>query len=220
MMELATENATALEAIETAICCVSLERHNPTTLEERASDCLLGSGLNRWYDKPFTIVAYPNGLTGLNGEHTWADAMVVVRQQDFAMRGALEELRTNGVPRRAPASPAYAPPVELRFQVDAKLMKYIEQASMHIGELTFSIELRVLQFKHFGRNAVKRYASRTLCTAPYPLAYTLHTCTFSSWHIVRLLHVPLQVRHYTGLFHANGDSVGTLAPPQGVCCYV
>jgi hypothetical protein len=98
-------NRTSLELIETALFVVALDRDSPRTLEERSSVALLGTGQNRWwgvggsdvsstrfahglyssyafrYDKPFTIIVYANGLSSINGEHTWADAMVVVKQQ-------------------------------------------------------------------------------------------------------------------------------------------
>lgn len=31
----------------------------------------------RWFDKSFSVVYYKNGKTGINGEHSWADAPVI-----------------------------------------------------------------------------------------------------------------------------------------------
>lgn len=31
----------------------------------------------RWFDKSFSIVVYKNGKSGLNAEHSWADAPIV-----------------------------------------------------------------------------------------------------------------------------------------------
>lgn len=32
---------------------------------------------HRWFDKSFTLIAYPNGKMGINAEHSWADAPIV-----------------------------------------------------------------------------------------------------------------------------------------------
>lgn len=35
------------------------------------------SDTSRWFDKSFSIVIYKNGKSGLNAEHSWADAPTV-----------------------------------------------------------------------------------------------------------------------------------------------
>ena len=33
-----------------------------------------GDGTNRWCDKSFNLIIFPNGKAGLHAEHSWADA--------------------------------------------------------------------------------------------------------------------------------------------------
>ena len=40
-----------------------------------------GDGTNRWCDKSFNLVIFPNGKAGLHTEHAWADAPGTPRSQ-------------------------------------------------------------------------------------------------------------------------------------------
>lgn len=41
-------NRASLEAVETSLFCLALERDSPESLEDRSTAALLGSGRNRW----------------------------------------------------------------------------------------------------------------------------------------------------------------------------
>lgn len=149
-------NRSSLESIETALFCVALDRDSPRSLEERSSAALLGTGLNRWYDKPFTVIVYSNGLSSINGEHSWADAMVVVKQQDFVMKSVADELKVCGRPVVSSPSAAYCKPNVLPWKFDAASIQAIELASSSVRLLIRKFDLRVLSFPHFGRLFCKR----------------------------------------------------------------
>ena len=137
LLDSGEENRASLETVESALFCLALDRESPTSLEDRSAATLLGSGRNRWYDKPFNVITYANGLGSINGEHTWADAMVVVRQQDYVMKSVSQELRTSGKPSRgASASPAYLRPRVLPWKLDATSLQSIELASANFRALS------------------------------------------------------------------------------------
>ncbi|XP_010787163.1 carnitine O-palmitoyltransferase 1, liver isoform-like, partial [Notothenia coriiceps] len=46
-------------------------------LDRYAKSILHGKCYDRWFDKSFSIVIYKNGKSGLNAEHSWADAPTV-----------------------------------------------------------------------------------------------------------------------------------------------
>lgn len=49
----------------------------------------------RWFDKSFSVVFYKNGKTGLNGEHSWADAPVLSHL--WEVRKVKEERKSVGL---------------------------------------------------------------------------------------------------------------------------
>lgn len=157
MIDADAVNRETLECIQRALFVLVLERTDARTLTERSISALLGNGCNRWYDKPFNVIVWPSGMTGVNGEHTWADALVVVKQQDFVMRKSAAHLLAHGVPTASePPSPAYTAPVQCQWKLDATTLAAIERAAAHAGALINSVQLRTLEFKYFGRNMMKR----------------------------------------------------------------
>lgn len=131
--------------------------HSQVAVLAHLMPCTYSAGLNKWYDKPFTMIVYPNGLSALNGEHTWADAMVVVKQQDHVMRAAAHTLKTVGIPKFETLSAVYTPPRRVEFKLDTTALQAIELASANIAKLISTVDIAVLQFHHFGRNFIKRY---------------------------------------------------------------
>lgn len=91
-------NRTSLKVIERALFVVCLDHEsdndllkhaanpdaaalthsNPmapwTDLTGNANNFMNGNGANRWFDKSLNVVVTPQGIAGMNGEHTWADA--------------------------------------------------------------------------------------------------------------------------------------------------
>merc|ERR1719502_2490630 len=86
-------NVESLEVIQTALFAVSLDEGRPTDLEEVARACLHGDGRNKWFDKPFNLIIFANGRGGINGEHAWADAIVVVNAFSRVLAKTNEEFR-------------------------------------------------------------------------------------------------------------------------------
>lgn len=72
------------------------------------------------------------------------------------MRGMSRDVKTCALPRKATVSASYKPPVLLDFSLDDAAVSAIEAASSHIAKLARSVDLRVLLFPHYGREAIKR----------------------------------------------------------------
>jgi hypothetical protein len=197
IIELDPNNARMMDIIEKAVFCVALERTNADTLDERSHNALLGTGLNRWYDKPFTMIVYPNGMTALNGEHTWADAMVIVKQQDYVMKSVAMELKASGPPKFSKVSATYKAPELLDFKLDSTALQAIELASSNISRLISTIDLSILQFRHFGRNFIKRYVVGTTILASHSYGAVTRTTA--------------QVLIHSRFLRANGFAARSLA---------
>lgn len=201
LIALDPRNNSNLDAVESALFVVSLERAAPVSVHDRGIVGLLGrgasgwtthdddghresslsssalgaghihdraatggggSGRGIWYDKPFTMMIFANGLGVINGEHTWADAMVVVRQQDWCVRSVRKELDKCGgalLRQAATSAPtaAFIEPELLHWHLDARILRAIETASVKIEKLNSTIEMAVLEFHHFGKAFCKRH---------------------------------------------------------------
>lgn len=113
---------------------------------------------HRWYDKPFTLVVFENARSGVNGEHTWADAIVVVRMFDYCLKyvntnfkmfNTLRKERNNVVCKRKPQ--------RMDWNLDQTAHTAIECASADVSKLIHASDLTMLQFAHFGNSFMKRY---------------------------------------------------------------
>ncbi|KAK3520086.1 hypothetical protein QTP70_013044 [Hemibagrus guttatus] len=78
-------NKRSLDCIEKAAFFVTLDDEeegmkgdDPSgNLDRYAKSLLHGKCYNRWFDKSLCVVVFKNGKTGLNAEHSWADAPTV-----------------------------------------------------------------------------------------------------------------------------------------------
>uniref|UniRef100_A0A674PK88 Carnitine O-palmitoyltransferase 1, muscle isoform n=1 Tax=Takifugu rubripes TaxID=31033 RepID=A0A674PK88_TAKRU len=77
-------NKVSLDAIESAAFFLTLDdepqgydQARPRSLDSYAKSLLHGKCYDRWFDKSFTLISYPNGKMGINVEHSWADAPIV-----------------------------------------------------------------------------------------------------------------------------------------------
>jgi hypothetical protein len=62
---------------------VILSDAQPETLSERGRWVLHGDGQSMWFDKSFSLVVFANGRSGINVEHTMADAPVAAHCMEF-----------------------------------------------------------------------------------------------------------------------------------------
>ena len=195
LKELDPNNASTLDIIEKAMFHVSLDQTSPAPdkLATRAKACLTGDGSNKWFDKPVTLVQFRNGKGGTNGEHSWADAMVVVKAFDLAMEAADEHISKYGPPKVPTAADLAAAdlvaPTKLTFKLDTHMNGAIEEASADLSSLISSVDLDVVEFPHFGKGFFRRYrlVADSVCQMAIQLAWAkLHpgevAATYESAH--------------------------------------
>lgn len=144
--------------VQKAIFVIALEDSEPPTGEEVAKNCLLGDGRNRWYDKPINMIIYENGKAGINGQHAWADALVVVRLFDWVVKniGGIFKEKYLNFDWNQPVS--FMPNYErLQWTLDNVAISAIESASAAISRLIHASQLKHLSFNHYGKGFLKRY---------------------------------------------------------------
>lgn len=160
---------------------------------QNANETLHGNGRNIFFDKPFNQIIYANAKGGVNGEvstpvvvgfiifkidsltvlpqHSWADAMVIVKLFDVVTHRVEKEFREIGRPefysyfgppedfmkdRPDLKLQNLRPPRKLKWHLDTVSLQNIELASSHFGLLTRSVDLKVLEFGHYGKEFMKR----------------------------------------------------------------
>ncbi|XP_065912529.1 carnitine O-palmitoyltransferase 1, liver isoform-like [Dysidea avara] len=87
-------NLITLDALDSSLLICSLDDNKPETLLERANDCFVGNGSNRWFDKGINFVFSANGRSGINVEHTALDATVISQLLEYS--SYIEEYDENG----------------------------------------------------------------------------------------------------------------------------
>uniref|UniRef100_A0A668RTX4 Choline/carnitine acyltransferase domain-containing protein n=1 Tax=Oreochromis aureus TaxID=47969 RepID=A0A668RTX4_OREAU len=86
-------NKRSLDAIERAAFFVTLDDEEQGmrgddpegNLDSYAKSLLHGKCYDRWFDKSFSVVIYKNGKSGLNAEHSWADAPTVAHRWEYTL---------------------------------------------------------------------------------------------------------------------------------------
>ncbi|CAH0481860.1 unnamed protein product [Peronospora belbahrii] len=150
-------NKQSFDLIERALFCVALDESSASTYDEIARNCLLGDGRNRWYDKPFTLIIHENARGGLNGQHAWADALVVVRLFDYCIKYVNENFKAKFANRANLRPTLNIKPKRLDWVLDNAAYTAIECASAAVGKLIHNSDIATIQFNHYGSAFLKRY---------------------------------------------------------------
>lgn len=97
-------NAAALDVVERALLCLCLEHEQPADPRAAADGLLHGNSANRWFDKAVSLIVYPDGTAGYNGEHCQLDGTTVIGLVDAITTAnpAAAEPAPTGVPGFAP----------------------------------------------------------------------------------------------------------------------
>lgn len=126
-------------------------------LDRYAKSILHGKCYDRWFDKSFSIVIYKNGKSGLNAEHSWADAPTVAHLWEYTLAtdafqlGYTEDGHCKGDVDRSlplPQKLTWDIPTEVQAQVSVSLA--VAQA------LADDVDCHVFPFREFGKGQIKK----------------------------------------------------------------
>jgi carnitine O-acetyltransferase len=172
---LAAGNQAVLDIVETALFCVVLEDEPAAGLDDHCKRLLAGDPGNRWFDKALTLIVFPDGTAGLNGEHCLLDGTTTVEFIDAVLTapepapgsGATD----SGVTDSAVTAPARIRPVEfvltdaLKADIDAAAKDYLRY-----GEDTAT---RPVSYPGFGSSRAKslRISPDALVQLAFQLAH-------------------------------------------------
>ncbi|KAJ7313745.1 hypothetical protein JRQ81_005404 [Phrynocephalus forsythii] len=158
-------NEQSLSLIESAAFFVTLDTSeqglkmpNPGhSLDAYAKSLLHGRCCDRWFDKSFTLVVYRNGKSGINAEHSWADAPIVGHLWEYAIAtdAFLLGYDANGN-CKGDADPNIPPPQKLQWEIPQECEQVILQSFIVAQALSRDVEFHIFTFKDFGKGLIKK----------------------------------------------------------------
>lgn len=147
-------NQEALRKIDSAVFCLCLDDFPVTDNIQLSHNMLHGSGLNRWFDKSFSIIMMEDGTTAINFEHSWGDGVAVLRFQNEVFKDSTElpSMSPESAPTAADSSKAVQ---KLTFNLDDPLKAAVSEARRKFDALVASVTIEAMEFKRGGKEFLK-----------------------------------------------------------------
>ena len=163
------DNAAALEVIETALFCVSLEDGAPGDDLARGKELLAGECANRWFDKAVTFVVFADGAAGINTEHCRLDGTTVLALVDGIL-GTSAAAHAESLGARSQGPPAVAP---VPFVLTDDRAADVRAARADFAAFAGSVATRLLVLDDVGSERIKELGSSpdALVQMAYQLAH-------------------------------------------------
>ncbi|KAM9854109.1 carnitine O-palmitoyltransferase 1, muscle isoform [Aulostomus maculatus] len=157
-------NKASLDTIESAAFFLTLDDkpqgYDPErtdSLDSYAKSLLHGNCFNRWFDKSFTLISYPNGKVGVNVEHSWADAPIVghlweyVIATDCVQLGYTEEGHCKG-----DVNKGLPQPTRLEWRIPKECQRIIESSYLTAKQIADDVDFHACLFSEFGKGLIKK----------------------------------------------------------------
>ncbi|XP_062840876.1 carnitine O-palmitoyltransferase 1, liver isoform isoform X2 [Trichomycterus rosablanca] len=158
-------NKRSLDCIEKAAFFVALDDQeegmkgdDPAgNLDRYAKSLLHGKCYNRWFDKSFSVVIFKNGKTGLNAEHSWADAATVAHLWEFSLATDAFHLGYDTYGNcRGEVERSLPPPQRLSWDIVPEVQTQVEESLLVARALADDVDCHVFPFSSFGKGHIKK----------------------------------------------------------------
>uniref|UniRef100_A0A665UQ96 Carnitine O-palmitoyltransferase 1, muscle isoform n=1 Tax=Echeneis naucrates TaxID=173247 RepID=A0A665UQ96_ECHNA len=157
-------NKVSLDAIESAAFFLTLDDepqgYDPAktnSLDSYAKSLLHGKCYDRWFDKSFTLISYPNGKIGINAEHSWADAPIVGHMWEYILAtdcfhlGYTEEGHCKGDENKG-----LPYPTRLQWQITKECQDAIGTSYLWAKQIADDVDFHGYLFTEFGKGLIKK----------------------------------------------------------------
>lgn len=151
LLALDPANAAALEQIETALCCLSLEDAAPADALDAGDRLLHGDSANRWFDKALTFIVFADGQAGINVEHCGLDGTTILSFVDSLLGTPAAEQSADSGARTA--GPPALEPVE--FVLDDALRHRVRTAAVDFAAYAAATATTTVALADFGADQAK-----------------------------------------------------------------
>ncbi|XP_069593990.1 carnitine O-palmitoyltransferase 2, mitochondrial [Ranitomeya imitator] len=147
-------NQEALGKVDSAVFCLCLDDFPTRDNIHLSHNMLHGSGMNRWFDKSFSIIMTEDGTAGINFEHSWGDGVAVLRFQNEIFKDSTE--RPSVSPQNTPTAVDSSKAVQkLIFNLDDSLKAAVSDAKRKFDALVGSLTIEAMEFKRGGKEFLK-----------------------------------------------------------------
>lgn len=150
-----TGNGDALNDIDTAIFNLVLDEGAIEDNKHKVlKEYLHGDGLNRWYDKSFSLIVKRDGVAGINFEHSWGDGVAVLRffQDIFKETTTSPFIHPNSKPSTNNLSVR-----KLDLKLDEKANTFVDNAKREFKAWCDSLSIDYILYEGLTKGACKKY---------------------------------------------------------------
>ncbi|KAJ1768753.1 Carnitine O-acetyltransferase mitochondrial [Coemansia sp. RSA 986] len=155
LLQVSSDNAATLHALESAAFLVSLDAASPATHKEFSLACHCGDGVDRYFDKNFQIIVFANGRYGFNGEHSLTDATTDMRMCNAMVRAAEDISLKHPTQAQSTAAKGFSID-ELKFGYGTELVNHIHRAIEYFDATVAAHEMSTLTFDSYGKENIKK----------------------------------------------------------------
>lgn len=152
---LTSGNEQTLNLIDSATFVLSLEdveTEDPNTLSRLF---LYGDPANRWFDKSFTLIMTPSGITAVNFEHSWGDGVAVLRYFNEVFKDSTEKPQVH--PDTRPSGGLQPDVRKLDWLLSDEVKEAIRVADDKYKRDTSRLDINYMQYTKYGRNGVRKH---------------------------------------------------------------
>lgn len=158
-------NKRSLDCIERAAFFVVLDDdekgmmadNSPEGLDRYAKSLLHGNCYDRWFDKSFSVIYYKNGKSGINAEHSWADAPVVAHVWEYVLATDSFQLGYNEEGHcKGEVDSSLPRPQKLNWEIPSECEEQISQSLAVAQALADDVDFHVFSFREFGKGKIKK----------------------------------------------------------------
>jgi carnitine O-acetyltransferase len=157
LLEISSNNLQAMSAVDDATFVLCLDEQKPEEITEVSKQLLHGAGQDRFFDKSLQFIVFKNGKTGINFEHTGVDGSVMLRlighiydtidKVSFDVKKSFVQTKET----------VFSNLKEIEFDLDDALRQTILIATGSFKLHVENTQTRVLNFKQFGKNEIKKF---------------------------------------------------------------
>ncbi|VDP10716.1 unnamed protein product, partial [Soboliphyme baturini] len=146
------DNQSILKELDGALFVVNLDSDSSRDATAIGKNFLHGDGCNRWFDKSIQLIVEPNGLSGINFEHSWGDGMAVLRLLEEVSldcrRKKWAEPQNTALLKKVDVSQCVR---KLEFKLSRGLEELIRKSRESFKKLTERLQLKVLSYDGISR---------------------------------------------------------------------
>ncbi|XP_041063653.1 carnitine O-palmitoyltransferase 2, mitochondrial isoform X1 [Carcharodon carcharias] len=148
-------NAQVLNKIDTAVFCICLDDVTVKDHLQLSHNMLHGNGLNRWYDKSFSIILAKDGNAAVNFEHSWGDGVAVLRLMNEVFKDTTQRPAISGTVLTAAIDSSQIVQ-KLEFKLDDVLKSGILSAKEKFDASVSTLSFSALEFRKGGKEFLKK----------------------------------------------------------------